>query len=134
MKYTTKTLTDLAVTAGASRASSRLLSRCSPRAIVNQAQAQAQVQARSLQTTSPRGTDGVFRDLTDNSMLTPWIEAFRKQQAGKGAGLEEPQPVERDLSPRKMSNSYHRVVLPLGRDPWLSDTYINSSGHIRCGP
>ncbi|KAM6517233.1 hypothetical protein FSOLCH5_008196 [Fusarium solani] len=32
-----------------------------------------------------------------------------------------------------MSDSYHRVVLPLGQDPWLSDTYINSSGHIRLG-
>ncbi|ROV95233.1 hypothetical protein VMCG_08597 [Cytospora schulzeri] len=128
MKHTTRTLTDLAVTAGAaSRASSRLLSRCRPRRIVDQ------VQARSLQTTSPRGTDGVFHGLTDNSMLTPWIEAFRKQQAGKGTGPEEPKPAERDLSPRKMSNSYHRVVLPLGRDPWLSDTYINSSGHIRLG-
>ncbi|RYO97289.1 hypothetical protein DL765_011253 [Monosporascus sp. GIB2] len=32
-----------------------------------------------------------------------------------------------------MSDSYHRVVLPLGRDPWLSDTYINATGHIRLG-
>ncbi|KAG6353811.1 hypothetical protein INS49_005292 [Diaporthe citri] len=32
-----------------------------------------------------------------------------------------------------MGDSYHRVVLPLGQDPWLSDTYINSSGHIRLG-
>ncbi|RYP49921.1 hypothetical protein DL768_004457 [Monosporascus sp. mg162] len=32
-----------------------------------------------------------------------------------------------------MSDSYHRVILPLGRDPWLSDTYINATGHIRLG-
>lgn len=32
-----------------------------------------------------------------------------------------------------MRDSYHRVILPLGRDPWLSDTYLNSSGHIRLG-
>ena len=60
----------------------------------------------------------------------PWIEAFRLQQQGKVAvGPEDPK--ERDLTPKKMSDSYHRVVLPLGQDPWLSDTYINSSGHIR---
>lgn len=62
----------------------------------------------------------------------PWIEAFRKQQTNQGTAAHETRPQERDLSPRKMSDSYHRVVLPLGQDPWLSDTYINSSGHIRC--
>lgn len=61
----------------------------------------------------------------------PWIEAFKMQKAGKGTASSEAQPQERDLSPRKMSDSYHRVVLPLGQDPWLSDQYLNSSGHIR---
>ncbi|KAK4496635.1 hypothetical protein PRZ48_012615 [Zasmidium cellare] len=32
-----------------------------------------------------------------------------------------------------MSDSYHSVVLPLAQDPWLLDTYMNSSGHIRIG-
>ena len=61
----------------------------------------------------------------------PWIEALRQQQEGKIA--VEDTDVERDLSPKRMSDSYHRVVLPLAQDPWLSDTYINSSGHIRYG-
>ncbi|KAI1329461.1 HotDog domain-containing protein [Xylariaceae sp. FL0255] len=95
---------------------------------------------RGLHTTAARQTDGVFRGLTDNRLATPWIEAFRQQQqqeqeqdrkAGKAEGEET--GTKRDLSPKKMSDSYHRVVLPLGRDPWLSDTYINSSGHIRLG-
>lgn len=91
--------------------------------------------SRWFQTTTPRPTDGVFRGLTDDRLPTPWIEAFRKQQAGKGTtAASEAQPgKERDLSPRRMSDSYHRVVLPLGQDPWLSDTYLNSSGHIRLG-
>jgi acyl-coenzyme A thioesterase 9 len=76
-------------------------------------------------------TDGVFRGLTDTRLRTPWIEAFRLQQEGKENQNEEEVPKERDLTPKKMSDSYHRVVLPLGQDPWLSDTYINSSGHIR---
>lgn len=63
----------------------------------------------------------------------PWIEAWKLQQQGKGTTASEAQPRERDLSPKKMSDSYHRVVLPLGQDPWLSDTYINASGHIRLG-
>lgn len=89
-------------------------------------------QTRRLGTTAPRATDGVFRGLTDGRLPTPWIEAFRKQQADKATTAREARPQERDLSPRRMSDSYHRVVLPLGQDPWLSDTYINSSGHIRC--
>lgn len=61
----------------------------------------------------------------------PWIEAFRLQQQDKASQSPEDCAEERDLTPKKMSDSYHRVVLPLGQDPWLSDTYINASGHIR---
>ncbi|KAJ0104103.1 cylthioester [Diaporthe amygdali] len=102
-------------------------SRSRPRALVAHS-------TRWLRTTAPRTTDGVFRGLTDGRLPTPWIEAFRKQQADKDNAAREArlQP-PRDLSPRKMSDSYHRVILPLGQDPWLSDTYINSSGHIRLG-
>lgn len=75
----------------------------------------------------------MFRGLTDGRLPMPWIEAWKLQQQGKGTTASEAQPRERDLSPKKMSDSYHRVVLPLGQDPWLSDTYINASGHIRLG-
>jgi acyl-coenzyme A thioesterase 9 len=68
---------------------------------------------------------------------TPWVEAFRKQQAeGKPSGAPSGRPEvpeNRDLSPKRMSDSYHSVVLPLARDPWLLDTYLNASGHIRLG-
>ena len=86
--------------------------------------------SRCIHATSINRTDGVFRGLTDERLPTPWIEAFRSQRDGKGT-TSEAEPHERDLSPRRMQDSYHRVVLPLGQDPWLSDTYINSSGHIR---
>jgi acyl-coenzyme A thioesterase 9 len=86
---------------------------------------------RNLHSTPVRQTDGVFHGLTDNRTRMPWIEAFRQQQEGKTVVPDEDDPQERDLTPKKMSDSYHRVVLPLGRDPSLSDTYINSSGHIR---
>ncbi|KAH8887136.1 Thioesterase/thiol ester dehydrase-isomerase [Thozetella sp. PMI_491] len=88
---------------------------------------------RALHATQPRRyTDGVFRGLTDTRLPMPWIEAWRRQQEGKSP-IPTEGAKERDLSPKKMSDSYHRAVLPLGRDPWLSDTYINSSGHIRLG-
>ncbi|KAH7268366.1 HotDog domain-containing protein [Fusarium solani] len=87
---------------------------------------------RSFHTTPWAQTDGVFPGLTDTRLRIPWIEALRIQQGHKDAQASET-PKERDLTPKKMSDSYHRVVLPLGQDPWLSDTYINSSGHIRLG-
>ncbi|KAK1078593.1 hypothetical protein LTR33_007106 [Friedmanniomyces endolithicus] len=82
-------------------------------------------------------TDGVFRDLTDQRVQTPWIEAFRQrqrkgQEAVQAKGVPQT-PKDRDLSPKKMSDSYHSVILPLAQDPWLLDTYLNSSGHIRLG-
>jgi len=91
---------------------------------------------RNIHGTAVRQTDGVFSGLTDHRDRIPWIEAFKEQQreqAGKGSssGNNAHQKVERDMTPKKMSDSYHRVILPLGRDPSLSDTYINSSGHIR---
>ncbi|KAK8002943.1 hypothetical protein PG989_002662 [Apiospora arundinis] len=89
--------------------------------------------ARCIHATPSRHTDGVFRGLTDDRLPTPWIEAFRQQQSGEGTGSDDALPHQRDMTPKKMSDSYHRVVLPLGQDPWLSDTYINSSGHIRLG-
>ena len=51
---------------------------------------------------------------------TPWVEALRAQQqggqqSGKPAGKPE-LPKDRELPPKKrMSDSYHSVVLPLAR-------------------
>jgi acyl-coenzyme A thioesterase 9 len=91
----------------------------------------ARPNANSFHTTTPRKTDGVFQGLEDKRQPMPWIEAFERQQRGLPAHKSDDYPKERDLTPKKMSDSYHRVVLPLKKDPWLSDTYVNSSGHIR---
>lgn len=64
-------------------------------------------------------------------MRTPWIEALGKQPTKPS---NKPQlPEVRDLKPKKMSDSYHSVVLPLAQDPWLLDTYLNATGQIRLG-
>ncbi|KAJ1337755.1 acyl-coenzyme A thioesterase 9 [Microdochium nivale] len=89
---------------------------------------------RQFHASSQPRTDGVFRGLIDDRLPTPWIEAFKAQKEGRlPNGHDDVVSGERDLSPKRMMDSYHRVVLPLGQDPWLSDSYINSSGHIRLG-
>jgi acyl-coenzyme A thioesterase 9 len=68
---------------------------------------------------------------------TPWVEAFRQQQAEGKQSIKTSDksevPKDRDLKAKHMDESYHSVVLPLAQDPWLLDTYLNSSGHIRLG-
>ncbi|KAF2101122.1 Thioesterase/thiol ester dehydrase-isomerase [Rhizodiscina lignyota] len=92
---------------------------------------------RQFHTTVRRQTDGVFRELTAARVRTPWIEAFRRREQ-EGHDPSQPSgkpqvPKDRELLPKRMSDSYHSVILPLAQDPWLLDTYTNSSGHIRLG-
>ncbi|KAL1626068.1 hypothetical protein SLS54_002902 [Diplodia seriata] len=92
---------------------------------------------RKFSLTSHKATDGVFRALTESRVHTPWIEALRnKERKGEDPSQPSGKPqvsADRKLEPKKMSDSYHRVILPLAQDPWLLDTYLNSSGHIRLG-
>jgi len=92
---------------------------------------------RNLHYSPSRRTDGVFRELTSMRVRTPWIEALRQQQS-EGKQPTEPSgkaevPKYRKLTGKRMSESYHSVVLPLAQDPWILDTYLNASGHIRLG-
>lgn len=64
---------------------------------------------RRFHATPVCSTDGVYRELTNMRVATPWVEALRKQRE------EKPDPVintppDRDLKPKKMSDSFHRVV------------------------
>ena len=71
-------------------------------------------QARCFHGAMPTRTDGVFKDLTEMRVRTPWIEALRQR---KEEGIDPTKrsdvpatPADMDLSPRRMSDSYHRVV------------------------
>ena len=64
---------------------------------------------------------------------TPFVEALRNQQSHNVDNVASKALQNRDLSPRKMSASRHRLILPLAHDPWLLDTYINSNGQLRLG-
>ena len=111
------------------------------------------LQSRQLQTTSVCSTDGVYKALTEMRVKTPWIEALRKQRKQGSDPITtsdtSAEAAERDLRPKKMSESYHRVVrnltgkipclteltptliIPLAQDPWLLDNYLNANGRIR---
>ncbi|KAF5548149.1 acyl thioester hydrolase mitochondrial precursor [Fusarium napiforme] len=93
-----------------------------PHVLCSVSPALARPNASSFHTTTPRKTDGVFQGLEDKRQPMPWIEAFERQQKGLPAHKSDDYPKERDLTPKKMSDSYHRVVLPLKKDPWLLGT------------
>jgi acyl-coenzyme A thioesterase 9 len=67
-----------------------------------------------------------FAGIASSRMKTPWIDAFHDKDKPRQKAT-----AERDMKPKKMSDSFHRVVIPLGQDKWLSDTYINATGHLR---
>ena len=70
-----------------------------------------------LHTTSKCSTDGVYKALSEMRVETPWIEALRKQREH---GMDPTRksdtpatPPDRDLRPKRMADSYHRVVCNL---------------------
>jgi acyl-coenzyme A thioesterase 9 len=75
-------------------------------------------QRRAFSIFAPCLTDGVYSELTAMRTRTPFIEAFRKQQEERNGaanaatgGIKTSRPeVKLDLSPKTMSESYHRVV------------------------
>ncbi|ETN40252.1 uncharacterized protein HMPREF1541_04528 [Cyphellophora europaea CBS 101466] len=90
--------------------------------------------ARRIHATAIQKTDGVYKELTEMRVRTPWIEALRKsKETGNQSSAAPQDPPEPDLTPKKMSDSYVRVVLPLQDDPWMLDTYANYSGQLRTG-
>lgn len=117
--------------------------RCASRRVLQQNIRPARSQLHNVSTTqstrdfsssASRSTDGVFRELTSARVPTPWIEALRRKEAGLEVNevvSDTTEAKEKRMEGKRMSESYHSVVLPLARDPWLGDTYLNSSGHIR---
>lgn len=83
---------------------------------------------RNLQTTAIRNTDGVYTALTEMRVRTPWIEALRKQQKDgidpRGKSDKPATPPDRDLTPKRMTDSYHRVVCTVSKEvltAWLTN-------------
>ncbi|RMZ92263.1 hypothetical protein DV736_g474, partial [Chaetothyriales sp. CBS 134916] len=89
---------------------------------------------RSFHQSAVVSTDGVYEELTAMRVRTPWIVALRRsQETGSKSPALSGDRVHPDLTPKKMSDSYVSVVLPLAQDPWLLDKYANYTGQIRTG-
>lgn len=61
-----------------------------------------------------RSTDGVYPALTEMRVKIPWIEALTKKKEENDHKAKKPpisaEAIDRDLTPKRMSDSYHRVV------------------------
>lgn len=56
-------------------------------------------------------TDGVYRDLTNMRVRTPWIQALRESKKEAATMPGKPaKPASRDLKAKRMADSFHRVV------------------------
>lgn len=78
---------------------------------------------RQLHKTAVCHTDGVYRDLTNMRVRTPWIEALRQQKEERNDLTRKSEtlvaPARRDLTPKKMSDSFHRVVRLVSVDRYI---------------
>lgn len=88
---------------------------------------------RAFSSSCTRSTDGVYKELTAMRVRKPWIVAFRESQQSGGETSTPKQYPKPDTTPKTMKDSYVRIVLPLGQDPWLLDTYSNATGQLRTG-
>jgi hypothetical protein len=61
---------------------------------------------RGFSTSRAARAHGVFAGIASSRMTTPWIDAYNNQHE---KGDEQPASA-RDLSPKKMSDSYHKMV------------------------
>ena len=85
---------------------------------------------RLLHSTPFWRTDGVYAELTAMRVRIPWIQALQQQKAEQLNNQNNAESSdtlkERDLTPKKMSDSYHRVVRHPGRRLLWSYTRLTS--------
>ncbi|KAJ9603329.1 hypothetical protein H2200_012107 [Cladophialophora chaetospira] len=82
--------------------------------------------SRGFHATSTTRTDGVYKELTEMRVRTPWIQALKeRKEAEQHPRTSAERSVKPDLTPKRMQDSY--------KDPWLLDTYSNYTGQIRTG-
>lgn len=104
------------------------------RAHAAQGQKCQHISRRCFRSSASRRTDGVYKQLTEMRVRTPWIEALRRsRETGTQSAAAPSDPPKPDLTPKSMADSHFSFVLPLAQDPWLLDTYANSNGQLRTG-
>jgi len=74
-----------------------------------------------------RATDGVYKELTEMRIRTPWIEALKKKQEEEQdpSMISKPPATlpDRDLRPKKMSDSFTRIVRMMRSLVFTSQSY-----------
>ena len=69
---------------------------------------------RPFHSTPVTHTDGVYKELTEMRVRTPWIQALKeRKEAEKHSDTSIEQSIKPDLTPKRMQDSYVSLVLPL---------------------
>ncbi|CUS14735.1 unnamed protein product [Tuber aestivum] len=75
--------------------------------------------------------DGIYKELSATKPRKTWLQALAEREAG--VKLILPANLTEEPAPKRMTDSYHKIILPLSRDEWLVDSYVNASGQLRLG-
>ncbi|KAF8474915.1 HotDog domain-containing protein [Kalaharituber pfeilii] len=112
---------------------------------------------RAFSILHPLHYDGVYRELKSMRHQKPWLQALRERDVSLSAAaaeetgasatgpaaerveiVESQTAVEKvakvdTLQPKRMRDSFFKLVLPFTKDEWLVDTYVNATGQLRMG-
>ncbi|RPB28490.1 Thioesterase/thiol ester dehydrase-isomerase [Terfezia boudieri ATCC MYA-4762] len=91
----------------------------------------------------PLHYEGVNKDLRSMKHQKPWLQALRERDEALAAATAASTsiapaqtpggPAVVEIKPKRMKESYFEIILPLSKDEWLVDTYVNASGQLRMG-
>ena len=80
---------------------------------------------RPFHSTSTTRTDGVYKELTEMRVRTPWIQALKeRKEAEQHPDTSVAEPIKPDLRPKRMQDSYVKLVLPLSVS--ICDTHCSA--------
>ncbi|KAL7274989.1 hypothetical protein RUND412_002083 [Rhizina undulata] len=90
---------------------------------------------RCFTTTHISSYEGVYKELQTMRLQKPYLQALAQKRAGIVPDTSEGKNAtgERQLTPKRMSDSYHKLILPLAHNEWLVDGYVNATGQLRLG-
>ncbi|KAK6497962.1 hypothetical protein TWF506_004207 [Arthrobotrys conoides] len=73
--------------------------------------------------------------LLSPKFTVPWLKALALRDHPSEASSVEQGTKEKSstLTPRRMTDSYSSYTLEFGKDEWLVDAYVNSTGQLRLG-
>ncbi|KAK6499579.1 hypothetical protein TWF481_009943 [Arthrobotrys musiformis] len=90
---------------------------------------------RSLIRTAKRYISAPAQPTLLSPMFTvPWLKALELRDHPSEASSSVHEAKEKSpLTPKRMTDSYSSYTLEFGKDEWLVDSYVNSTGQLRLG-